>query len=233
MEILEALDTEWTYLGTSDRARRALHRWTRSEPDLAGHDSPAALLSALRRQRAHPHGHQALNALAHLGLAEPLARRTALQLVIPVVARRARAAWPALGGGLDRADLEAEAVRAALTRIDDLGHHPSPRAVFAVDGSVRRAVRTLCCAERRNTATHLDEEVALVTAKVGDPGRDLLHLIADAIARAGLDPADADLVLTTRVGGLTIQELARQTGTHYKILSRRRLAAEALLARCA
>jgi hypothetical protein len=229
MEILEALDTEWIQLGTSTRASRAFQSWARSEAALAGHDNPVALLSALRQQPAHPHGHQALNALAHIGLTDPLARRTALQLVIPVIARRAGAAWPGRGRGLDRADLEAEAVRAALTRIDDLGHHPVPRAVFAVDGTVRRALQTICRVERRNSASHLDED-APIAADLEHPERDLLHLIAEAIASGDLARADADLVLSTRLAGLTIQELARQTGTHYKILSRRRLAAEALLA---
>lgn len=233
MQILTALDHEWATLGTSLAAKQSYATWYVAEPVLAGHADPATLLATCRTVGVDALGHQALAALCRLGPSDPLARRTAVQLCMPVIARRARSLWRARGATADRlADIEAEAVEAALTRIRDLATKPAARPVYAVEGSVRKALATLTRNDHRNQGIPLPD-IDLPATEFKDHAERLITLITEAVGEGRITSEQASLVLTTRTGGATIQSLAAQTGEHYKSISRRRQAVEAAITRWA
>ena len=212
--ITNLLDVEWPKISRDRRARETIERWGSRCPSLRA-DTPFDLIAACRSEPA-TRSHGVLMSLAAEAEDDALASRTALQLVVPIIASRARRAWRGAGpkaSPLD--DYEAEAAGAALERIRELPTRPSQRALFAVDDHVRHRLEVLYLTDTKpQPAFHPLEH------QHGD--EDFARLLVDAVRTGAVSRADASLIGATRLGSASLAGIARKTGQRRPNLVHRR-----------
>jgi hypothetical protein len=213
--ITNLLDLEWPTISRDRRARQAIGRWGSRHPALLDADTPFDLIATCRSEPAN-RSHRILLSLAAEAADDALASRTALQLVVPIIACRARRAWRGAGptaSPLD--DYEAEAAGAALERIHELINRPSERALFAVDDHVRHRLGVLYLADTKPKPT-----LRPLEHHHGD--EDFARLLIEAVTKGCVSIAEASLIGTTRLGSASLAGLARETGERRPNLVHRR-----------
>ncbi|HEX8802688.1 MAG TPA: hypothetical protein VF743_00805 [Acidimicrobiales bacterium] len=166
-----------------------------------------------------------------------LAARVALQLLLPGV-RRLAARWWVLG---DRDEREAAAVAAVWGRI--VGYPVARRPGRVAANVVLDAGLDLRRAARAGTAggwVPIEPVDPVAAGGMADPGAgaaggshpavELVEVLVDAVASGVVSMGDAELVAASRIGGVSLAEIARRRGAPLRTLQWRRQRAEAALA---
>jgi len=227
--LFDALDADWAAVVAAPDSARQLRRWAGRHEGLARFAGLGDL--ADRNRVAGPaEADEVLAALAALAPCDPLAARVVLQLLLPgcrAVSRRLAWAVP------DREERDALVVACAYARIRSYPIERRPAAIAAnVLLDTAKAARRAAAA---HPATVPLEEAAVVTVDVPEPSaaEELLDILAAEVRSGRLDEADGQAIALTRVGGLSVEEVALRQRCHPGSVRRRRRAAEARLRQAA
>lgn len=223
--VIDVLEAEWEELAGSPRLADALRAWAADDPTL-DFDSPAALVATTESRDRPGDADAVLAALARRAGTDDLAARFLLQLVLPGCKRLVR-----LYG---RRDPEEWAALVVSTMWDRIRHYPIDRRPERVAANLlfdvrQRVIRAL----RRHRPTapldHLPEHDLPAIAPGPGPAAEVVSAIGEAVRRGRVDLDDARLVVLTRLGEVTVAEVARHARTGEQTVRRRRHRAEARL----
>lgn len=208
---------DWARTCGSSRVDDALRRWATAEPHLA-----SLPLDAVMRQAQgtwpgqHPDRADAvLVALLRLAPTDPLARRTALQAVLPRLIAVARTLSRRAGAD-PAAELTADLVALAWEEVGRAaGRWPAHHAARLATHVERRHTRTL----RHQLHEHPVADVTLYPRSTSGPvepgffaGVDVASLLSAAVARGVLQPLAARILEDVAFHGLTDNQIATARG---------------------
>jgi DNA-directed RNA polymerase specialized sigma24 family protein len=253
---ISQLEQEWSSLAGGELARE-LRRWRAASSALQRFSSPEELVAYLQRSR--PEATDApLHALLWLAADDRAAGRLCLQAILPALkSLSARLLRSGLARDEGRALLLAAAWEAICTYPLGRRRRVAANLVLQVLHDASRELRRLGQAERAlyDAAQRL-EETSLRRGPAGAlelgggecwsaggtfagpaPGADkgrrgelgVEGVVAAAALAAGLRPEDQELVLLTRVDGLSLSRVAAERGVSEAALRKRRQRAEARL----
>ena len=225
-DLFDQLDREWPDFARSRAARAALSSWQLEHPRLGRFTALDPLRAELARG-ASPDRAELIRTTAQLAKIDPTARRLALQVMVPGLARVARS----YRGRWDPDETAATVVHYALER---LANWNTDRPVFFAAAIVLDANRELFVAHRRDQERHAAygtlapfEDALTVPEVVEATASDTLaDLLADVVADRRLDPSDAELIYLTRIAGEPTHLVAAQRGLHPGTLRTHRRQAE-------
>lgn len=227
-ELIRRLDAEWQVLAESRWLRERLRNWAASDPRLDFADGEELVEAAQTRDVVTwSERDQVLAALLERVAREALAQRVALQVVLPGL--------KSLINGIRGWDVEERAARVVATALDVIsccaaepaGTPPS----FRIYTNTRRRVLRTAIRDRSEPVLFVDDYGGL------DRGDDAEHtplteeqrldqLVALVQERGRLRPDSARLVVLTRAGGFSVDELAAVARVDPHTLRQRRLRAE-------
>ena len=230
--IFRALEAEWQTLGTSDRAKAALERWSKVEPELAGFSSPAAVVDRCQRRGDRRVSNVVLGALLRLA-DDSVARRTLLQALLPSLAARASKAARLAGasGSNTLAEWSQEMVVQTLERIGDLvGTSPDWPAVAIVETAWWR-IEVMIAAEHRRQRNDvpLDGTADPTSPPDQTPAERLAAELVRAVRDDRIDTRAAGIIYTTRISGYSFEEVAAWDGRGIAAVRKARFRAECAL----
>ncbi len=226
-QLIRRLEAEWQALARSRWLRKRLQSWAGEDPRLAFADGVELVAAAQRRDvSSWAERDQVLAALLERAPEDVLARRVALQVVLP-----------GLRSLIDRIrgwDVEERAARVVAAAVEVLawcaaepaGTPPS----FRVYANTRRRVLRAAVRDRSEPVIFVEDLSAVEGGD--DPGRPCdddqqLDELIDWVRKRGQVREDAArLVVLTRAGIVTVDELAATEGLHPQTLRQRRLRAE-------
>jgi hypothetical protein len=225
--LIRRLEAEWRVLARSRRLHHRLQAWGANDDRLAFDDGDQLMTAAQRRNASSwTERDQVLTALLERADNDVMARRVALQVVLPGV--------KSLIDGIRGWDVEERAARVVATTVEVLawcaaepaGTPPS----FRVYANTRRRILRSAVRHRAEPVVFVDDYAYLETRD--DPPHDISdadgfdHLI-EWVKRHGRIREDAArLVVLTRTGGVSVEELASAHNIDPQTLRQRRLRAE-------
>lgn len=216
--VIDVLEAEWDDLAESRRLADALRAWAADDPALR-FDSPAALVATTENRDRPGDADAVLAALARRAGTDDLAARFLLQLVLPGCKRLVR-----LYG---RRDPEEWAALVVSTMWDRIRRYPIDRRPERVAANLlfdvrQRAVRAM--RRHRPTASlhHLPEHDLPTVAPGPGGAAEVVSAVGEAVRRGRVDLDDARLVVLTRLGEVTVAEVARHARTGEQTVRRRR-----------
>lgn len=223
--VIDVLDAEWEELVGSPRLAAALGDWAEDEPALR-FESPAALVEQTERRDRPADTDAVLAALARRAGTDDLAARFLLQLVLPGCKRLLR-----LYG---RRDPEEWAALIVSTMWDRIRHYPVGRRPERVAANLLLDVRQrVIRAVRRHRPTAPLHGLAEHDLPAVDPGpgaaAEVVGAVGAAVRRGRVDLDDARLVVLTRLGEVTVAEVAEHARTSEQTVRKRRRRTEARL----
>jgi len=232
-EVIRRLDSEWAEISDSPKLCQRLRQWAEDDSRLdfeTGTDLLAA--SQSREVSSWSERDQVLSALLDRYEDDPMARRIALQVVLPQIKsliNRVRG-W----------DTEERAARVVAAAVDVLAHCAAEPARttpnFRVFANTRRRVLRAAIRDRSEPLrfsadfSHVPDS-APVEVGGRDERRQLDELIDWVRDKGGLHEDTARLVVLTRAGGVSIGELAKSRRVDPQTMRRQRLRAEQRLRR--
>ena len=226
-ELIRRLDAEWRVLAQSRWLRERVRGWASSDSRLDFADGADLLEAAQRRDEVTwSERDRVLAALLERVPQEALAQRVALQVVLPGL--------KSLIIGIRGWDVEERAARVVATALDVIswcaaepaGTPPS----FRIYTNTRRRVLRTAIRDRSEPVLFVDDytgfdesdEVELLPSEE----QRLDRLVAWVQERGQLRPDAARLVVLTRAGGFSVDELAAVESVDPQTLRQRRLRAE-------
>lgn len=226
-ELICRLDAEWLVLSQSRWLRERLECWASSDPRLDFADGDELVVAAQRRDATSwAERDQVLAALLERVPREALAQRVALQVVLPGL--------KSLINGIRGWDVEERAARVVATALDVISWCASEPAgtppSFRIYTNTRRRVLRTAIRDRSEPVLFVDDYVGLdegdeVELLPSEEQR-LHRLVAWVAERGRLRPDAARLVVLTRAGGFSVDELAAVESVDPQTLRQRRLRAE-------
>jgi hypothetical protein len=226
-ELIRRLDAEWRVLAQSRWLQQRLRCWAASDSRLDFVDGEELVEAAQRRDVVRwSERDQVLAALLERVPREALAQRVALQVVLPSV--------KSLINGIRGWDVDERAARVVATALDVIawcaaepaGTPPS----FRIYANTRRRVLRTAIRDRSEPVVFVDDYGGIDEGDVdlGEPSeaRRLEQLVAWVQERGRLSPDSARLVVLTRAGGFSVDELADVETLDPHTLRQRRLRAE-------
>jgi hypothetical protein len=198
---IRQLRTEWQALGTAPQSRTACLGLAAREPVIA---------------------HLQVDDLAEL--VDVLIPRAIIQALIPGVIALSRRIDSADGPWCDLDQFFVDAISCLWEQIIAWSGTTRPYAAGDLLSGVRTRLRTLQATERRHGCRRADSPDALdlIPASVGRTGEELLAAdLIDATGH-GLTPADASLLYSTTVLGMSVAEVADHIGESVVRLRQRR-----------
>jgi hypothetical protein len=225
--LIRRLETEWRMLARSRWLRSRLQAWAAEDDRLAFGDGDQLITAAQRRNAASwTERDQALAALLERADEDPVARRVALQVVLPGVKN--------LIDGIRGWDIEERAARVVATTVDVLawcavepaGKPPS----FRIYANTRRRVLRSAVRDRSEPLVYVDDYTRFETRDAtphGSDDNDAFDNLIEWVQRHGRIREDAArLVVMTRTAGVSVEELASAHNADPQTLRQRRLRAE-------
>jgi len=210
--IFAALDQEWRQFTNSSEARTALQRWRTVEPALVGLNAMEDVLT-LRRDRRRADG--VLGALVSRAERDPAAARVVLQALMPGLVRLAVA--------FGKADPDTTAGDLVAIAWERICSYPSHR-VRSVAANLLFDIRKQLVADRE-PMEYLPSRDVVESAEDEVIARLFLEDLASAEASGVIAEGAAELILTTRVEGHPVVDLAARRGvTAHGLVQRRRRA---------
>lgn len=210
--IFAALDKEWEEFSASCQARAALRRWRTVEPALAGIETMKDVLAA-RRDRHRADG--VLGALVSRAERDPAAARAVLQALMPGLVRLAMA--------FGKADPDATSGDLVAIAWERICSYPTHR-IRSVAANLLFDIRKQLLADRE-PIEHLPSRDVVASAEDEVIARLILEEVTSAEATGVITEGAAELILTTRVDGHPVVELAARRGvTAHGLVQRRRRA---------
>jgi DNA-directed RNA polymerase specialized sigma24 family protein len=219
-EPISSLDQDWHRLLRGPLPSR-LRVWAEDEPALAPFaGEPVRLIAFLRGSAPAVAKDELLVALVRIAAAEPLAARVVLEALMPGIARLAERI---IFDARDRDDLWALLLGHAWELIR---RYPLARRPRRIAANLLLEIRRSALAdfmEDRPGHRQLTERDAPAAASSGG---DVEALLRGAVAAGALSADEADLILETRIDGLSMARLAAESSVAYHTLNVRRLRAE-------
>jgi hypothetical protein len=227
-DVIRRLETEWQTIADSRHMVRCLRVWGVEDPRLAFEDGHQLVKAAQRREASSwAERDQVLSALLDRFEDDPVARRVALQIVLPQVKSLIR--------GLRGWDTEERAARVAATAVDVLAYCATEPAgtppSFRIFSNTRRRVLRAAIRDRSEPLvptpdmSHLEDPASPETTHPDEQER-LDELVEWVRQRGRLGEDAARLVVLTRAGGASVSELASASGVSAQTMRRQRLRAE-------
>jgi DNA-directed RNA polymerase specialized sigma24 family protein len=217
---LRLLEQEWPSLANG-ALRPALARWRQTEPAFRRIGNPAALLHALDTAGDWKAKDELLLALVRVARRDPLAARVVLQTLLPGLKR---AAGRLLFDAAEREEVWELLLAGCWEQIRTYPLERRPRRV-AANILLDTVHRTL--AERsRNRRQQMELTDADEPVATGGHGADVEAPLRRAVVAGAISEAEAELILTTRVDGQSLAQLAEECGLGYQALLMRRIRAE-------
>lgn len=226
-QLIRRIDAEWRVLAQSRWLRERLRLWASSDSRLDFADGEELVEAAQRRDMvAWSERDQVLGALLERVPQEALAQRVALQVVLPGL--------KSLIGGIRGWDVEERAAQVVATALDVISWCASKpagtRPSFRIYTNTRRRVLRAAIRDRSEPVLFVDDydgldeydEVELVPSEE----QRLDRLVAWVEQRGQIPSHAARLVVLTRVGGFSVDELAAAESVDPQTLRQRRLRAE-------
>jgi hypothetical protein len=225
--LIRRLEAEWRILARSRWLRSRLQAWA-AEDDRLAFDDGEQLITAAQRHNAASWAErdQILTALLERAHDDAVARRVALQVVLPGV--------KSLIDGVRGWDVEERAARVVATTVDVLawcaaepaGTPPS----FRIYANTRRRVLRSAVRHRSEPVVFVDDYTRLEARD--DPPHDNIDThgfddLVECVQRHGHVREDAArLVVMTRTAGVSVEELASAHNVDPQTLRQCRLRAE-------
>ncbi len=227
-EPIRRLEAEWSEIAGSSWLRRHLRIWGAEDPRLAFEDGYQLLAAAQSREASSwAERDQILTAVLERFEDDPVARRIALQIVLPQV--------KSLINGLRGWDVEERAARVVAETVEVLAYcaaQPAgtPPSFRVFSNTRRRAIRAAIRHRSEPTVlvgdlSHLDDPEHPETSP-GDEQQQLDELVEWVRDRGRLREDAARLVVLTRAGGVSVNELAAITEVSPQTMRQQRLRAE-------
>ena len=226
-ELIRRLDAEWRILSQSRWLRDRLATWSADDDRLAFDDGDHLISAAQRRDASSwAERDQILAALLEKATGDALARRVALQVVLPGLKN--------LINGIRGWDAEERAARVVATALDVIswcatepaGTPPS----FRIYTNTRRRVLRSAVRTRSEPVVFVDDYRHLDVAEESTDGpseeQEVEQLVEWVRQRGRVREDTARLVVMTRVAGLSVDELAAAEDVDPQTLRQRRLRTE-------
>ena len=225
--LIRRLEAEWQVLAPSRWLRDRLETWA-SEDDRLSFDDGEKLVAAAQSRHASSWAErdQVLAALLKRAPQDALAKRVALQVVLPGV--------KSLIDGVRGWDVEERAARVVATAVDVLAWCASEPAgtppSFRVYANTRRRVLRSAVRDRSEPVVFVEDYAHLEHGDNTPVDRGETERFDDLVAwvrRHGRVREDAArIVVLTRVAGVSVEELAAAQDVDPQTLRQRRLRAE-------
>lgn len=232
-ETIRRLETEWRATAGSWWLRRRLQTWAAEDSRLAFEDGHSLVAAAQRRDVSDcADRDRVLAALLDRFGEDPVARRVALQVVLPGI--------KSLIDGLRGWDVEERAARVVATAMDVLAYCAAEPAGtppnFRIFANTRRRVLRAAIRDRSEPLVLVDdftyfEDPDGFEVVHGDEKQRLEELVEWVRERGRMREETARLVVLTRAGGVSVDELATLNDIHPQTLRQQRLRAEQRLRR--
>jgi DNA-directed RNA polymerase specialized sigma24 family protein len=232
-EVIRRLEAEWLAMAGSLWLRHRLQTWAAEDERLAFEDGHDLVAAAQRRDVSNWAARdRVLAALLDRFEDDPVARRLALQVVLPGI--------KSLIDGLRGWDVEERAARVVATAIEVLAHCSAEPArtppSFRVFTNTRRRALRAAIRDRSEPVVLVDDFTRFqstdgLEAKNGDEKQRLEELVDWVRQRGGLREETARLVVLTRTGGVSVEDLAAMSDMNPQTLRQQRLRAERRLRR--
>ena len=226
-ELIRRLEAEWRVLACSRWLRGRIQVWA-SEDDRLSFDDGEKLVAAAQSRNASSWAErdQVLAALLERAPEEALARRVALQVVLPGV--------KSLIDGVRAWDVEERAARVVATAVDVLAWCASEPAgtppSFRFYANTRRRVLRSAVRDRSEPVVFVDDYSHLEpgdATPVNKGETERFDDLVEWVRRHGRVREDAArLVVLTRTAGVSVEELAAALDVDPQTLRQRRLRAE-------
>jgi len=226
-ELIRRLDAEWRILSQSRWLRDRIRDWSADDSRLTFNDGDQLLAAAQRRDvTSWAERDRVLSALLERAVEDGLARRVALQVVLPGL--------KSLITSIRGWDVEERAARVVATALDVIswcatepaGTPPS----FRIYTNTRRRVLRSAVRERSEPVVFVEDyrnlEAGLETPDASADERRIEALVEWVRQRGHVHESAARLVVMSRAGGFSIDELASSEHVDPQTLRQRRLRAE-------
>jgi hypothetical protein len=227
IELFTQLDDEWTWVARSRRSTDAVRAWRHGHPLLDPFTDVGDIVDFVQRRHLGEPNDRIHAILVGLAPHDDLATRTMLQSVMPGL-KALTMTYRTAGDGLD--DVASTVVAAAVSRIRTYPCSRRPRRIAAnVLLDTRQAVSRSLCRPAVPVVPLID---AFARAAERATERDAVHelrLVLDEAVRRGIVTGeDRRLIEITRLGGVSIAELARSTSAAARLRQRRKRAEASL-----
>ena len=231
-EVIRRLEAEWYEIAGSAWLRRRLQIWGTEDPRLAFEDGDQLIEAAQRRDASSwAERDKVLAAVLERFEDDPVARRVALQIVLPQV--------KSLINGLRGWDVEERAARVVAETVEVLSYCAAEPAgtppSFRVFANTRRRALRAAIRHRSEPLVLAPDLSNVDNPKApeadGDEQQRLDELVAWVRDRGQLRADAARLVVLTRAGGFSVNELAAITEVSPQTMRQQRRRAEERLRR--
>jgi hypothetical protein len=226
---IRQLRTEWQALGTAPQSRTACQRLAGCEPvitRLQVNDLTELVdvLSLSSHWLSRNEAAAVIAAMLRSGGVDVLIPRAIIQALIPGVVALSRRIDSADGPWSDLDQFFVDAISCLWEQIITWSGTTRPYAAGDLLSGVRTRLRTLQATERRHRSRRADtpDALDLIPASIGRTGEELLATELIEATGQGLTPADASLLYSTAILGMSVAEVADHTGESVVRLRRRR-----------
>ena len=226
---IRQLRTEWQALGTAPRSRTACQSLAACEPvishlqvnDLA---ELVDVLSLSSHRLSRNEAAAVIAAMLRSAGVDVLVPRAIIQALIPGIVALSRRIDTADGPWCDLDQFFVDAISSLWEQIITWSGTTRPYAAGDLLSGIRTRLRTLQASERRHRCRRADtpDALDLIPASVGRTGEELLATELIEATGHGLMAADASLLYSTAILGMSVAEVADQTGESVTRLRRLR-----------
>ena len=226
---IRQLRTEWQALATAPPSRTACQDLAACEPvvarlqvnDLA---ELVDLLSLSSHQLSRNEAAAVIAAMLRSAGVDVLIPRATIQALIPGVVGLSRRIDTADGPWCDLDQFFVDAISCLWEQIITWSGTTRPYAAGDLLSGVRTRLRTLQASERRHRSRRVDSPDALdlIPGSIGRTGEELLATELIEVTGHGVTAADASLLYSTAILGMSVAEVADRTGESVVRLRRRR-----------
>jgi len=226
---IRQLRTEWRALGTAPPSRTACLGLAACEPvishlqvnDLA---ELVDVLSLSSRRLSRNEAAAVITAMLRSAGVDVLVPRAIIQALIPGVVALSRRIDSTDGPWCDLDQFFVDAISSLWEQIITWSGTTRPYAAGDLLSGVRTRLRTLQVTERRHRCRRVDspDVLDLIPGSIGRTGEELLAAELMEAAGQRLTAADASLLYSTAVLGMSVAEVADRTGESVVRLRRRR-----------
>jgi hypothetical protein len=219
-EPVSSLEQDWQRLLRGPLPAR-IGVWAHDEPALAPFArDPVRLIAFLRGSAPAAAKDELLVALVRLAAEEPLAARVVLEAMVPGVARLAERI---IFDTRDRDELWALLLGHAWELIR---RYPLARRPRRIAANLLLEIRRAALADFTRDRPGRWELTERCTSAAASSGGDVEALLRRAVDAGAISAEEADLILETRIDGLSMARLAADSSVAYHTLNVRRLRAE-------
>ncbi|HTB50847.1 MAG TPA: hypothetical protein VK701_07705 [Solirubrobacteraceae bacterium] len=199
--------------------------WRDAEPALSRFEDAAALLRFLRGPGPNADKDAALCALLALARGEPIAGRVVMEAIMPGLKNLARRT---LVDAREREELWSALLACAWERICSypVERRPCKVAANLLLDCLRGTLAALTSTRRPSQLASLAVLGELESPTSCEVDGDVDALLAEAMTAGALTHDEAELILTTRIDGASLGDLARSLGLSFDTLKHRRQRAE-------